>query len=896
MKKIYTILSFLMVGFFALATNHTITASGLTFNPANLTISQGDSVTWSVGATHPVLEVSMATYNANGSTGNGGFSIPSGNGFQVFNTPGTYYYICTNHIAGGMKGTITVNATPPPSSAPWINEIHYDNAGVDTDEGVEIAGVSGTDLSCFKVYLYNGNNNNVYDSISLTGTIDDEGCGYGAIWFGVPSNGMQNGAPDGIGLYNTCTSTVIQFLSYEGVMTAGNGALSGTVAEEIPVYESGIQPVGGSLQLMGFGTSYGDFSWDSTVVNSYGDLNPNQSLCGAPADTIVNFTTTSATTVEAAGTYVLNLKLNQASTGGNVDVALLSGNAANLNNYTTQTVNFAAASTTATLSITLTDDALIEADEIYTFILQSASAGFILGPDSIFTLTVNDDDTPTPTYDLATVTTVNALGEPDSLNVLCKVYGLVNSPDRGFNSTEFSIQDATGAITVYDAPAAVYEAVVGDSVEVIGYIGQRFGVTTITDLVDITVLSSGSTVMPTAAAQPNEANESSLIRVDGLQMVNPSDWTPNTGSSGFDVEVFTSVNDTFIVRIDRDYLDLYSTTDIPCGVFNVIGVAGQYDVDTPYTSNYQLIPRFLSDVEDTCTTVTPAFTIAQLTEVDANGDPILLGTVVEIRGIITSPDFRETQNGTEFTFSDGTGGIWAYSSDSMITFDPIVGDSVLVSGNIGAASGVTRLYIDNVSSLGAATPLSPVIVASALGEAQEAELIKIENMKLNGVWNSSGGSYNVSATASGITYDIRVDADRAELFTVPLTTAVTFNLTGVGSQFDSSAPRTEGYQIMPRFASDIEIVNAIQDLNLDNFTLSPIPASNVLNISFDYDFNELASIEIVNVLGQVVLLENMNLTKGANNNSISVSSLGSGFYFLKINTSKGVSTSNIMVK
>lgn len=613
-------------------------------------------------------------------------------------------------------------------------------------------------------------------------------------------------------------------------------------------------------------------------------------------DTIVSFTTTSATTVEAAGTYVLNLKLNQASTGGNVDVALLSGNAANLNNYTTQTVNFAAASTTATLSITLTDDALIEADEIYTFILQSASAGFILGPDSIFTLTVNDDDTPTPTYDLATVTTVNALGEPDSLNVLCKVYGLVNSPDRGFNSTEFSIQDATGAITVYDAPAAVYEAVVGDSVEVIGYIGQRFGVTTITDLVDITVISSGSTVMPTAAAQPNEANESSLIRVDGLQMVNPSDWTPNTGSSGFDVEVFTSANDTFIVRIDRDYLDLYSTTDIPCGVFNVIGVAGQYDVDTPYTSNYQLIPRFLSDVEDTCTTVTPAFTIAQLTEVDANGDPILLGTVVEIRGIITSPDFRETQNGTEFTFSDGTGGIWAYSSDSMITFDPIVGDSVLVSGNIGAASGVTRLYIDNVSSLGAATPLSPVIVTSALGEAQEAELIKIENMKLNGVWNSSGGSYNVSATASGITYDIRVDADRAELFTVPLTTAVTFNLTGVGSQFDSSAPRTEGYQIMPRFASDIEIVNAIQDLNLDNFTLSPIPATNVLNISFDYDFNELASIEIVNVLGQVVLLENMNLTKGANNNSISVSSLGSGFYFLKINTSKGVSTSNIMVK
>lgn len=885
-----------MVGFLVFAGNQTITSAGLTFTPASLTITQGDTVTWAVGATHPVLEVSMATYNANGSTGNGGFSIPSGNGFQVFNTPGTYYYICTNHIGAGMKGTITVNATPPPSANPWINEIHYDNAGADVDEGFEIAGVSGTDLSCFRVYLYNGNNNNAYDSISLSGIIDDEGCGYGAIWFGLPANGMQNGSPDGIGLYNTCTSTVIQFLSYEGVMTAANSVFNGLTSEEIPVFEGGLHPVGGSLQLIGFGTTYGDFTWDSTVVNSYGNLNPNQSLCGTPSDTIVSFTTTSATTVEGAGTYVLNLKLNQASAGGNVDVALLSGNAANLNNFTTQTVNFAAASTTATLNVTLTDDALIEANEVYTFILQNASASFVLGSDSIFTLTVNDDDTPTPTYDLATVTTVNALGQPDSLNILCRLYGIVNSPDRGFNSTEFSIQDATGAITVYDAPAAVYEAVVGDSISVIGSIGQRFGVTTITDLVDITVLSSGSVVNPVTVSQPTESNESSLIRVDGLQMVDPSDWTPNSGSSGFDVEVFTSANDTFIVRIDRDYSDLYSTTDIPCGVFNVIGVAGQYDIDTPYTSNYQLLPRFLTDVEDTCTTQTPQFTIADLTAVDATGDPVLLGTVVEVRGIITSPDFRETQNGTEFTFSDGTGGIWAYSSDSSITFDPIVGDSVLVSGNIGAASGVTRLFIDNVTSLGAATPFSPVIISTALGEAQEAELIKIENLKLNGAWNSSGGSYNVSATASGITYDIRVDADRAELFTVPLTTALTFNLTGVGSQFDPSAPRTEGYQIMPRFASDIEIVNAIQDLNLDNFSVSPIPANNILNISFDYDLSEIASLEIVNVLGQVVLVESMNLNNGKNKNTISVADLTSGFYFLKINTSKGVSTSNIMVK
>lgn len=29
----------------------------------------------------------------------------------------------------------------------WINEIHYDNTGDDVDEGVEIAGPAGTDLT-----------------------------------------------------------------------------------------------------------------------------------------------------------------------------------------------------------------------------------------------------------------------------------------------------------------------------------------------------------------------------------------------------------------------------------------------------------------------------------------------------------------------------------------------------------------------------------------------------------------------------------------------------------------------------------------------------------------------------------------------------------------------------
>ncbi len=43
------------------------------------------------------------------------------------------------------------------ATAVFINEFHYDNAGTDSGEFVEIAGAAGTDLTGWKVVLYNGN-------------------------------------------------------------------------------------------------------------------------------------------------------------------------------------------------------------------------------------------------------------------------------------------------------------------------------------------------------------------------------------------------------------------------------------------------------------------------------------------------------------------------------------------------------------------------------------------------------------------------------------------------------------------------------------------------------------------------------------------------------------------
>ncbi len=87
----------------------TLGFSGGNYSPAILTITEGDTILFSVTASHPVREVTQATWNANGSTSNGGFTATNGQKVK-FNTVGTFYYVCTNHFASGIKGQIVVEA------------------------------------------------------------------------------------------------------------------------------------------------------------------------------------------------------------------------------------------------------------------------------------------------------------------------------------------------------------------------------------------------------------------------------------------------------------------------------------------------------------------------------------------------------------------------------------------------------------------------------------------------------------------------------------------------------------------------------------------------------------------------------------------------------------------
>ncbi len=113
-----------------------------------------------------------------------------------------------------------------------INEVDYDNIGIDTTEYIELFNptTSSVSLAGLAVVLVNGANGTVYDTVDLS-SITTLGAGEYLVISGPnvdPAAGakhldpvwsqdqIQNGAPDGIALIDTVTKTVLDALSYEG--------------------------------------------------------------------------------------------------------------------------------------------------------------------------------------------------------------------------------------------------------------------------------------------------------------------------------------------------------------------------------------------------------------------------------------------------------------------------------------------------------------------------------------------------------------------------------------------------------------------------------------------------------------------------------------------------------
>ena len=184
----------------------------------------------------------------------------------------------------------TFSSGAPSAAAPadvFVNEFHYDNAGTDQGEFIEVVvgpGFTG-DFTDIDVVLYDGSDGkmnrtiNLGSSESIRSTMPND---FNLFVVGFGSS-LQNG-PDGIALVNRVTRQVIQFISYEGSFVATDGIAGATVppsvSTNIGVSQTNTEAVGMSaLGLVGSGSGVTDFTWAKIAgPHSKGAVNAGQNL------------------------------------------------------------------------------------------------------------------------------------------------------------------------------------------------------------------------------------------------------------------------------------------------------------------------------------------------------------------------------------------------------------------------------------------------------------------------------------------------------------------------------------------------------------------------------------------------------------------------------------------
>lgn len=369
-------------------------------------------------------------------------------------------------------GTIVNDDVAPPAVGVFINEIHYDNVGTDAGEAVEVAGLAGSNLSGWSLVLYNGNGGASYGTVALSGVIGNQDDGYGTLSFLVPN--LQNGSPDGIALVNNL-GQVVQFLSYEGVMTATNGPASGMTSVEIGGSQEPPPGVGFSLQLTGSGANYQDFTWTTVSADdSFGSVNQGQDFIGPNANGLIRvgdsqvaegddnshqliFTVTRAGGIAGSGSVDYSLAIGGVGQASADDIAAgtpLSG-----------TVTFAPGEISKQIVIGIAGDTVGEANETIGLTLSNASGAVTIQDGSATGTILNDDPIALKIYEIQGAGHETAYaGQPVVTS------GIVT----GVVGNGFYLQDPTGdgnvntsdAIFVFtnSAPAVA----VGDAVSVTG--------------------------------------------------------------------------------------------------------------------------------------------------------------------------------------------------------------------------------------------------------------------------------------------------------------------------------------------------------------------------------------------------------------------------------------------
>ena len=316
----------------------------------------------------------------------------------------------------------------------------------------------------------------------------------------------------------------------------------------------------------------------------------------------VQFVGGNFTVGESAGSFDVKIRLvNRKSAGGDFTLRFFTNESSaenpsdiKFNPSSKQIFVTSSSPDTIVVNVPVVNDDINERSEVVKFGMANLSNIIILS--DTLKVTIQDDDY--PIYKIGTINKqTNAAKTADSLNVKCRVYGVVYGVNTRSSGLGFTIRDNTGGIGVYSgAKTYAYSVKEGDSIMIQGAVGQFQGTVQL-DRIDtiIKIANNRPLVQPKLVTIINESTESNLVKLERVKLVDAAEW-PTTA---------LAVNKFSYVRVMNtsggvDTLNIDSETDIdgtsaPSGYFNVIGLGVQFDNSSPYTSKYYLAPRSLND-------------------------------------------------------------------------------------------------------------------------------------------------------------------------------------------------------------------------------------------------------------------------------------------------------------
>jgi hypothetical protein len=202
----------------------------------------------------------------------------------------------------------------------------------------------------------------------------------------------------------------------------------------------------------------------------------------------------------------------------------------------------------------------------------------------------------------------------------------------------------------------------------------------------------------------------------------------------------------------------------------------------------------------------PVYTVSTIADVimlDADLAPTNEDARYEVTGVVYGGDL-DGNAGLSFTIIDATAGINVFNFTDVSDYVVTEGDEITVRGKIDFYRGLLEIVPDSIKVNSQGNALKAPTAVAAPSEATESDFIVLEKVWITNdtttIWPDNG---NVELTNENAdTFQIRIDRDIPGIVGEPVAFD-TMTITGIGGQFDFSAPYDEGYQIFPRGLGDI---------------------------------------------------------------------------------------------